>query len=145
MSEADATAPAMLGGYTSSTTVNSTGEAMVLFFWDGSSALVRDIDYVVWEPAPVVLGDTEIIDKSGQTVNGETYLNETPQGLQSIAPDPDPSVNPGEALVRCDLSEGTEVQTGGNGFSGQDETSENLAATWALTLTRTPGAANNCE
>lgn len=137
----DATAPVMRGVSSGSTTLSNTGEMVVMFFWDGSSDLVSDIDYVVYEPTPFELSALDAMNKSGQTVGASTYANETPIQSQSIAPDPDT----GESLSRCDLSEGSESQSGGNGFSGQDETSENLEETWVVTSVRTPGAPNDCN
>jgi hypothetical protein len=100
----------------------------VLFQWDGSADLVKDVDYLVW-------GDKdEACDKSGVTVGGSTFLNDTAVGDQQT-----PSGD-GRSFQRVDLTEGNETKTGGNGISGNDETSEDVSQTWK-TDTPTPGAA----
>jgi len=42
-------------------------------------------------------------------------------------------------IQRCDTAESTETMTGGNGFGGDDETSENGAAAWKIGVGATPG------
>jgi hypothetical protein len=122
----------MLPAYTDSVgsgpTITDSGEVMVLFQWDGSSDLVKDIDYLVW-------GDkVEASDKSGETVGSSTYQNDTAIGDQETPP------GDGRSYQRVDLTEGNETKTGGNGISGNDETSEDVSQTWK-TDTPTPGAA----
>lgn len=98
--------------------VDNIAESLILFYWDGSSATVKDVDYLVW-------GDTTYaIDKSG--VSG--YQNDTPAASQSLMP---VHVD-GQKLIRVS-DEGTETASGGNGITGHDETSENLATTWMVT------------
>ena len=98
--------------------LDNTAEMLVLFYWDGSSAKVQDVDYLIW-------GDTTYaVDKSGVG----TYLNDTPVGSQSFLP-----VHlDGEKLIRISETEGTETTTGGNGITGHNETSEDLASTWSV-------------
>jgi hypothetical protein len=109
-------------------TITDAGEVMVLFWWDGSSDLVKDVDYLVW-------GDKdEACDKSGVTVGGSTFQNDTAEGDQETPP------GDGKSYQRVDLTEGNEIKTGGNGISGNDETSEDFSQTWK-TDTPTPGAA----
>ncbi len=103
------------------------GEALVLYFWDGASDLVVDLDYVVW-------GDRQdAVDKTGLTVDGPdgdavttAYADDTAAATQDTLPPLLADV----ALLRIDISEGTETASGGNGFDGNDETSENLSTTW---------------
>ena len=98
----------------------NTTETLVLFNWDAVSATVKDVDYLLW-------GDsTFAVDKSA--VSG--YLADTPIPNQSHAPVP----VSGEKLIRAANSEGTEASTGGNGITGHDETSENMANTWIVTI-----------
>ncbi|HCW76787.1 MAG TPA: hypothetical protein DHU63_09650, partial [Candidatus Marinimicrobia bacterium] len=98
----------------------NTTETLVLFNWDAVSATVKDVDYLLW-------GDsTFAVDKSA--VSG--YLADTPIPNQSHAPVP----AGGEKLIRAANSEGTEASTGGNGITGHDETSENMANTWIVTI-----------
>ena len=97
--------------------LHNSNETLILFYWDGLSAIIKDVDYLIW-------GDNSFaIDKSG--VDG--YLSDTPVSNQSLMP----VHATNEKLVRLDsFSEGTEIQANGNGITGHDETSEPLADTW---------------
>jgi len=97
--------------------LHNSSETLILFYWDGSSEIVKDVDYLIW-------GDNSFaIDKSG--ING--YLSDTPTSSQSLMP----VHATNEKLVRLDKSsEGGETQANGNGITGHDETSEPLADTW---------------
>ncbi|MCC6522641.1 MAG: DUF4215 domain-containing protein [Polyangiaceae bacterium] len=128
---ADPGAPDMLGEHGASSGLTNTDEMLVLFGWDGQSALVADLDYVLYGSA------VHAADKSGITVGGQSYAADTPAAAQSVAPAP----ASGSSLQRCDPSEGAEKAFGGNGLLGHDETSEPCAATWKTLALRTPGAA----
>lgn len=117
-------------------------EVTVLFYWDGISDLVTDLDYVLW-------GDTdEAVDKTGISIDGpdadsdtSTYNNDTAiasQQLVSTVAHPN-----GLSFQRQDLFEGMETTSGGNGVNGQDETSEDLMNTWCSSGA-TPGAESSC-
>ena len=97
--------------------LHNSSETLILFYWDGSSEIVKDVDYLIW-------GDNSFaIDKS--SVDG--YLSDTPTSSQSLMP----VHATNEKLVRLDKSsEGGETQANGNGITGHDETSEPLADTW---------------
>ena len=97
--------------------LHNTSETLVLFYWDGTSSMVKDVDYLLW-------GDNSFaVDKSG--ISG--YQSDTPVLSQSYM-----SVhNTNEKLIRAEsASEGGETQSGGNGITGHDETSEPLSETW---------------
>jgi hypothetical protein len=99
--------------------LSNTSETLVLFYWDGTSSTVKDVDYLLW-------GDNSFaVDKSG--VSG--YQSDTSVPAQSYM-----SVHTtNEKLIRAEsTSEGTETQTGGNGITGHDETSEPLSETWTI-------------
>jgi len=99
--------------------LDNTLETLVLFHWDGSSSIVQDVDYLLW-------GDTTYaVDKTD--VAG--YQPDTPIANQSVAP---VALN-GYKLIRAANNEGAEVSTSGNGITGHDETSEDLANTWIVT------------
>lgn len=118
------------------------GEVAILFYWDGASDLVSDLDYVVW-------GDkAEAVDKTGVSIDGpdadatpSTYANDTAIVDQEVVAASSHAI--GDSFQRSDLLEGTEVLTGGNGVSGHDETSENLSSTFC-NAAQTQGAANVC-
>ena len=109
-----------LGGTGNIPGLSDQAESLVLYSWDGSSDLVQDIDYVMWGS-----NNSVRIDKSGVTVGGSGYLPDTPVSSQSPAAAAGPTF--GDAMVRLSGDEGTEILVGGNGTSGHDETSENLA------------------
>jgi endonuclease I len=108
----------------------SGGEFLALYSWDGINDLVQDLDYVVW-------GDRfEAVDKSGIAIDSltdgdnttSTYLNDTATAAQAgISATPHAG---GNSWQRGDLNEGVETQTGGNGFNGSDETSEDFNNTF---------------
>jgi hypothetical protein len=89
-------------------------EMIVLFEWDGQSALVRDLDYVIWGTS------SEAVDKTGV----QSYEPDTPADQQSVLSAPPSPL----ALHRCNNDEPGETKEGGNGMHGHDETSENLSA-----------------
>jgi predicted extracellular nuclease len=119
--------------------LTNSGEVVILYAWDGESDLVQDIDYVVW-------GDKdEAVDKTGVGVDGPDadsdasfYLADTVIASQGVVADTAHDI--GESFQRVDFNEGSELQTGGNGLTGSDETSEDLQTTWE-TAAATPGAA----
>lgn len=97
--------------------LTNSAETLILFYWDGVSEAVQDVDYLLW-------GDNSYaIDKTGIS----TYLNDTPVENQSFMP----VHGVEEKLWRIDR-EGTETTSGGNGITGHDETSENLNETWEV-------------
>ncbi len=118
--------------------LSNSGEVVILYSWDGASDLVQDVDYAVW-------GDkVEAVDKTGVAIDGpdadgttSTYLPDTAIDSQDVLALGSHSF--GNSWQRVDLAEGTEVQSGGNGATGSDETSENLSGTWTESAP-TPGA-----
>ncbi|MCI0692412.1 lamin tail domain-containing protein [candidate division KSB1 bacterium] len=120
--------------------LTDNGEAIILFYWDGTSNLVKDVDYVVW-------GDkVEAVDKTGVTINNETYLDDTPIADQTVVnadndADENPH-NPGMSAQRRLDVEDLEIWTGGNGITGHNETSENISwkgGIWSINEPATPG------
>lgn len=119
--------------------LTNAGEVAVLYQWDGASDIVTDLDYALW-------GDKEeAIDKTDVATDGPDADSE-PTGYAPDTPIDDQEViatgahASGQSYQRVDLTEGTEVTSGGNGFGGADETSENLSGTWT-TGSPTPGVA----
>ncbi len=119
--------------------LTNSGEVVVLYYWDGATDLVTDVDYGLW-------GDKdEAVDKTGVSIDGpdgdsdaSTYLPDTAISTQDVILGAGHSS--GDAFQRLDLSEGTETQAGGNGVEGNDETSENLSVTWVSDEAPTPGS-----
>ncbi|MDA8017023.1 MAG: lamin tail domain-containing protein, partial [Thermoanaerobaculia bacterium] len=133
---------AFAGSINGQGSLSNGGEVIVLYFWDGASDLVVDVDYALW-------GDgAEAVDKSGVMIDGpdgdmdaSAYLNDVPTGSQDVISDSAHAV--GESYARVDPSEGGEVQTGSNGIDGASETSEDVSATWTVASAVTPGAYAN--
>ena len=118
--------------------LTNTGEPMVLFQWDGASDLVHDVDIVL---AGIPTTANALTSKSGVTVDGPdadataTAYATDARTLAAQAATP----ASGKSTKRIARETGHEVQTGGgNGISGDDETSEDTAATWDATYTAPP-------
>ena len=101
--------------------LDNTAEGLILFYWDGSSATVKDVDYLIWGTDSTT-ASAYTLDKS--SVIG--YLADTPVTDQSYMT----THVDGFKLIR-NGEEGSESSSGGNGITGHDETSENLATTWS--------------
>jgi hypothetical protein len=139
----DAAIPDMIEAFTTTigtlSGLSNAGEVVILYYWDGQSDLVQDIDYLVW-------GDkVEAVDKSGVSIDGpdphttpSTYLNDTGIAQQISASSSNPHAY-GESLHRLNLNETGETQSGGNGITGHDETSEDLATSFQISATPNPG------
>ena len=122
---------------TSDALLSNAGEVVVLFHWDGASDLVQDVDIALW-------GDkAEAVDKTGISKDGPdgdsdptTYQDDTSADAQTVILD---DAHPfGESYQRVDCNEMSESSSGGNGISGDDETSEDLSH-WT---SATPGPGN---
>lgn len=118
--------------------LDPSGEVVVLYHWSGGSDLVGDLDYAVW-------GDqTEAVDKTGITRDGpdggavaSAYFADTPIASQEVIAVA--AHAGGNSYTRLSGFEGAELQSGGNGVDGADETSEDLASTWGEAAA-SPGA-----
>lgn len=105
------------------------GEGVALFFWDGQTDRVIDIDLMIAGRGPMP-GD-ELADKSDLAVDGPD-----PDAVATAyAPDrftmPSPvrATGPLETYQRIAPEIG-EVLTGGNGVTGHDETTEDVTQSW---------------
>ena len=114
-------------GLRTTPTLSNTSEVVILFYWDGASDLVTDIDYVLWGTAT-----SAGVDKTGISIDGPdadttptAYLADTPVASQATLPGP--VRHPDERRRRH------QTMTGGNGVGGRNETSENLASTFSTT------------
>jgi hypothetical protein len=123
----------------SAATLTNTGEGVILFYWDGSSDLVADVD-MVNAGAPSI--GNQIASKTGLSVDGpdgdviaSSYLTDVnSMPLQVTTP------GSGKSTKRIYLEGSNETHGGGNGITGDDETSENILVTWDSVLTApTPG------
>jgi uncharacterized protein len=106
------------------------GELVVLFRWDGQSDLVKDVDLVL-AGAPTIANG--LVDKSAVALDGPdagtasaTYATDA-RSMAVMGSTP----ASGKSTKRLALEAGHETQSGGgNGITGDDETSEDTAATW---------------
>lgn len=109
--------------------ITNSGECAVLFYWDGLSDLVMDVDLVnIGTPSAT----NTFLDKGTLSVDGpdadtdaSTYLTDALTMPQMIA---DPGF--GFSAKRINFEDGEEVFTGGNGITGHDESTENILVTW---------------
>ena len=108
-------------------------ECVVLFYWDGASDLVADVDVVQWSN-----GGTSTLypNKTGVSIDGpdadtiaSMYQPDTP-APQQVASQLSTAHDFGLTVSRIDFDEAGETLTGGNGLLGHDETSEDLSVTW---------------
>lgn len=102
--------------------LDNTSESLILFHWDGVSSTVEDVEYLVWGTDSTT-ASAHTLDKS--LIAG--YAADTPVENQSFMT----THLDGSKLIR-NGEEGTETISGGNGITGHDETSENLADTWSV-------------
>lgn len=120
--------------------LTNAGELIVLFTWDGSSDLVRDVDMMLVGQPP---GANGLLDKSGAMIDGpdaDTTATAYKQDARTITVQPaTPGQNKSTKRIAPEAS--FQMQTGtGNGMLGDDETSENTAMTWDTAFTApTPG------
>lgn len=121
--------------------INGFGEGIVLFYWDGLSDLVSDVDMV---HAGNPLESNRLGSKSGLEVDGPD-TEEDEAGKKSRYRDEagtlvlmDVSAPTGKSHKRIKLEDGFETrQVDGNGVFGDDETSEDLTQTWDSSATFT--------
>ena len=109
--------------------LTNAGENACLFYWDGLTDLVVDVDMVnIGTPSSI----NDIGNKTGVAVDGPdadtlktTYLAD---GYTMPQQPGDPGS--GTSTKRVLLEGANEVSNGGNGITGHDETTENILVTW---------------
>ncbi len=110
---------------------NGQGEVIVLFYWDGETDLVTDVDMLGWG-----YGNNSLVDKSGVSVDGPD-ADTVPTAFQDeigLATSRNMTVqlSDGFSYHRTNLNETGETTAGGNGPGGHDETSEDFNDTWSV-------------
>jgi len=111
--------------------LSNSAEIVILYYWDGASELVTDVDMFFWGTST-----SARVDKTGYTIGSSTYAPDTPLASQD---DFTASHEIGGSFQRSDDAETGEPATGGNGPAGHDETGEPLNSTW-IAMTGTPGS-----
>ena len=110
--------------------LDDISELLILFYWDGDlNNPIQDVDYFLWG------SDQNPLDKSG--ISG--YQNET-SGIDQLYFNESTTQN--YAYSRIGVDEIGELETGSNGISGHDETSENFRKSW--TIVRIPEFIYGC-
>ena len=110
--------------------LTNAGEMVALFFWDGVTDTVKDVDIVIGGNAPTAANT--IIAKTavdGPDVDTTTtaYATDVPNPIFDMATDTPNATS----YKRIALETTQETQLGtGNGITGDDETSESIRTTW---------------
>lgn len=103
----------------------TNGEMAIIGYWNGKTDFVYDVDIAAWGTMP--------------TSNANRFVPKTTPNYFSDAGD-HATLNIGDSgniAVRTSNDEGAEATTGGNGITGQDETTEAGASTFILFSDRT--------
>jgi len=105
-------------------------ESLILFYWDGASSIVQDVDYFYW-------GNTQALDLYGIDKTGIlTYLDDTPFNIQAghtlEAHDLDYSYVRKSTIENGESGPSNNIT--GNGITGHDETSEIFNESWEIIL-----------
>ena len=111
-------------------TLTNSGELVVLFSWNGTGDLVKDVDLVL-AGAPTIANG--LVDKSAIAQDGPDTGTTTSAYAADAKTMAVMGATPasGKSTKRLAREAGHETQVGGgNGISGDDETSEDTAATW---------------
>lgn len=120
-------------GATSNVSLNAAqggGEVVYLFYWDGQSDLVTDVDIVRWGTPP----SSDIMQNKGGVFQDGPDADTSPSTYASDAVSmTSPPIFQFEGTTsvrRAQYEDGFESTAGGNGINGDDETSENIEATF---------------
>lgn len=109
--------------------LTNSGENAVLFLWDGLSDLVSDVDMTnIGTPSST----NDIGDKTGVSVDGPDSDTTASMYLSDLFTMPPQVGDPGlgTSTKRVFLETGNEATGGGNGLTGDDETTEQITTTW---------------
>ncbi|MBP9206490.1 MAG: lamin tail domain-containing protein [Kofleriaceae bacterium] len=140
----------MSGGANPNPGITNGGEVVILFYWDGASDRVQDVDIVLAGPAATSAANRlpaagmnyrMAVDGPDADAVATAYAPDalTLQPMAAALVDADPLFPSYKRLTRDGAA--SEVQTGGNGIAGNDETSEQQLMTWdGGTTAGTPGA-----
>jgi hypothetical protein len=139
-------------GIVGAVSLTEEGEFVALFYWDGTSDLVKDVDLVNAGPVAGTATGNRYQAKQAQAVDGpdaDTMASEykVENGLFGGGMSLEAKDN--TSYKRRTLETGSETQAGtGNGLTGDDETSEALRSSWdgdpaALPSAPTPSTVPN--
>jgi len=113
--------------------LDDSREALILFYWDGISSTVKDVDYFLWG------GTDEGVSKGPD----QGYFQDTLLELQSYIQKHEEYFT----YVRADNYSENNIFYGyekdsGNGITGDDETSEKINSTWDIISSPEVGCTN---
>jgi hypothetical protein len=121
--------------------ITDSGEGIALFFWDGQSDLVTDVDLV--NAGASTSDGNQLADKTGMSQDGPD-ADSTPSTYQDDLSTMGAFLTNAEdqqSYARNQPEGSAETQQGtGNGRFGHDESSEDIGATWVIIEVATPGA-----
>jgi len=101
----------------------NNGESLILFYYDGISNRIKDVDYFLWGSRTFAIDKTNINNYwPDQASEFQSFLENTINHY---------SYNRLDSNQDCCLEYG-ETNIGGNGIYGHDETSENFDQSWSL-------------
>jgi len=112
---------------------------VILFYWDGNSDLVKDVDYLPWG---ISIFKSYWMDKTGVAIDGPDADSQTSAYAADLATGSQKAPqagSDGKSLQRQGSEEVDEIQSGGNGITGNNEASED----WQISFEArppTPGA-----
>jgi len=107
----------------SSNKIDEIDELIILFKWEGeSNQLIKDIDYFVWSSLD---GVVNVIDKTGIDSYADDTTLDNQLYFETIA-------EQYYAYSRIGTDEIDETQSGGNGITDNNETSENFRVSWEI-------------
>jgi hypothetical protein len=140
--------PIATGSVGTTARLTNAGELVVLFFWNRTSDLVYDVDYIIWGDAITDPSTPEAADKTGVSLDGPDadtvatpYQNDTDLFSQEVVDLS--SHSPGLSYQRLSPpGETGEVTTAGNGLTGHDETSEQLNVASGGWISSSPATPN---
>ena len=100
--------------------IENNAEMLILFSWDGTpESLIQDVDYFLW-------GNSQsAVDKPAESGYREDTHAEDQLFFMAEA-------EPYYSYSRIGVDERDELETGGNGISSHDETSENFRQSWEI-------------
>jgi len=107
-------------------------ESLILFFWDQSSPIVKDVDYFYWGFS-AALPNFGGIDKTNVDIDNDGTLDYFPDTdfITQAAHIYTAPHEEGYTFLRNSSEEEDEFSQGGNGITGHDETSENFLQSWS--------------
>jgi hypothetical protein len=128
------------GSVGSLSSLTDSGEGIALFYWDGETDLVTDVDLLI--AGATTTDSNALANKTSLAVDGPDS-GSTPTvykaDLGTMGGTTRGTVF-AESFVRISLEEGAEThESTGNGRHGHDESTEDTASTWSIVVDATPG------